>query len=63
MILIIYKFFDSNGKNIKELINYFPDNRIYIGNYYDTKSSQNYIMFFIRFMVKSYDYNKNKLYH
>ena len=56
------KVYNFNGNKIKE-INDSCDRIVYIDNYYDKKSSKNYIITGNYGYVKSYDYNKNKLYH
>ena len=58
---IIYAF-DLNGDLTKEISCYSQNKIFYIDNYYDKKSYKNYIIVCTYFMIKSYDYNKNKLY-
>ena len=56
------KIFDFNGKIIKE-INNSNENTLFIDSYYDKKLSKNYIITANFGHVKSYDYDKNILYH
>ena len=56
------KIFDINGNKIKE-INNSNDNTLFIDIYYDNKFSKKYILTANNNNVKSYDYNKNIIYH
>ena len=56
------KIFDFNGKKIKE-INDSNERTLFIDTYYDNKSSKIYILTANSKNVKSYDYEKNKIYH
>ena len=56
------KVFDFNGNKIKE-INNSSESIYFIDSYYDNNSSKNYILASNDISVKSYDYNKNELYH
>ena len=56
------KVFDFKGEKIKE-INDSEESTFYIDIYYDNNLFKNYIITGHRGYVKSYDYNKNKLYH
>ena len=56
------KVFDLKGNKIKE-INDSKDNTAFIDIYYDHKLSKNYIITGNIGHIKSYDYNKNKLYY
>ena len=57
------KAFDLNGNQIKEIENSSGDKIFYIDNYFDKNSSKNYIIICFKFMIKSYDFHKNKIYH
>ena len=59
----IIKAFDLIGNQIKEINVYSDDKIFYIDNFSDKKTSKNYIIICTNFMIKSYDYNKNRLYH
>ena len=54
--------FDMHGNKIKE-INDSCDKTYFINSFYDEKSSTNYIIAGNDGYVRSFDYNKNKLYH
>jgi len=56
------KVFDFNGKKTKT-INDSKDPAYFIDNYFDVKSSKNYIFTGNKGYVKSYDFNENKIYH
>ena len=56
------KIFDLNGNKIIE-IKESNDNTIFIDSYYDIQNSKNYIITGNCGLVKSYDFNENKLYH
>ena len=56
------KLFDLNGQKVKE-INGSNERTYYIDSYYDNKLSKNYIISCNFNYVKSYDYEKNELYH
>jgi hypothetical protein len=56
------KIFDLNGQQIKE-INNSNDKTYIIDSYYDKKTFKNYIIVCSQNYVKSYDFNKNELYH
>ena len=56
------KVFDINGNKIKE-INNSNEETSYIESYYDITDSKNYIITGNKYYVKSYDYNKNELFH
>ena len=56
------KVFDFKGNKIKEIAN-SNDTTIFIDSYYDKKTSKNYIITGNYGYAKSYDFNKNKLYH
>ena len=57
------KVFDLNKNLIKEINIDSGDDILYIDNYYDKKLSRNYIVSCTKFMIKSYDFNKDKIYH
>ena len=57
-----FKVFDFNGKKIKE-INDSKEASLYIDSYYDNISFNNYIMSYNLNHIKSYNFNKNELYH
>ena len=57
------KIFDFNGNKIKEIKDNANDKTFLIDIYYDTISSKNYILTGNWGYIKSYDYNKNKIYH
>ena len=56
------KIFDLNGKNIKE-INNSDINTSFIDVYYCFKLNTNFIITGNRGYIKSYNYNKNEIYH
>ena len=56
------KVFDFNGKKIKE-INDSKEASLYIDSYYDNISLNNYIISSNLNHIKSYNFNKNELYH
>ena len=56
------KVFDFQGNKIKE-IDDFNFNTFYIDSYYDKKNSVTYIVTSNFGYVKSYDFNKSKIYH
>ena len=56
------KIYDFNGNKIKE-INYSNEPTYFIDNYYESKSSINYIIAGNNGYIKSYNYNENKVYH
>ena len=56
------KIFDFKGNTIKE-INNSKDNIYFIDTYYDNKLSKNFIITGCEHYVKSYDYDKNEIYH
>ena len=56
------KIFDFKGNKIKE-INDSDKKTFFIDTYYDNKKSTNYIITGNLFYVKSYDYEKNEVYH
>ena len=56
------KVFDLKGKLIKQ-INNSSNNTYFIDNYYDYKSSKNYIITGNTCFSTSYDYDKNDIYH
>ena len=56
------KVFDLKGKLIKQ-INNSSINTYFIDNYYDKKSSKNYIITGNACFSTSYDYDKNDIYH
>ena len=58
----LIKVFDLKGKFIKQ-INESNVNTYFIDYYYDNKSSKNYIITGNACFSKSYDYDKNKIYH
>ena len=57
----LIKIFDFKGNKIKEIKD-SEDNAFFIDNYYDNKSSINYIITGNEGYVKSYNYNENKLF-
>jgi len=57
------KVFDLNKNQIKEINMDSGDDILYIDNYYDKRLSKNYIISCTKFMIKSYDFNKDKIYH
>ena len=57
------KVFDLNKNQIKEINIDSGDDILYIDNYYDKKLSKEYIVSCTKFMIKSYDFNKDKIYH
>ena len=59
----IINFFDINGEIIPEKSIECIDNIFSIDNYYHKKNLKNYFMICCKFMIKSYDYNKKRLYH
>jgi len=56
------KVFDLNGNKLKE-ITFSNDYTYNIKSYYDYKTSKNYIVTGNFGSIKSYDFNKNKIYH
>jgi WD40 repeat protein len=62
-IATIFNVYDIKGNKIREIDNYSGDIFFYIDNYYKKKVSKNYIIICSKFMLKSYDFSKNKLYH
>ena len=56
------KIFDFNGNKLKE-INNSNERTYFIDNFYDSINKKNYIVTGNENYVKSYDYNKNRLYH
>ena len=56
------KVFDFNGKKIKE-INDSKEASLYIDSYYENISFNNYIISSNLNHIKSYNFNKNELYH
>ena len=56
------KAYDLNGNKIKE-INNSNDRIFFIDTYFDNKSSRNYIISGCRGFVKSFDFNRNIIYH
>ena len=56
------KIFDFNGIKVKE-INNSNDKTYYIDTYYDNKIKKNFIITCNFNHIKSYDYEKNELYH
>ena len=56
------KVYDFNGNIIKE-INDSDESTLYIYSYYENKNLNNYILTGNKGYIKSYDYNKNKVYH
>ena len=58
----IIEVFDMKGNKIKE-INESNDETFFIDTYYDNKSLINYIITGNKGYVKSYVFNKNKIYH
>ena len=56
------KVFDFHGRNIKE-INNSNDSKIFIDTYYSNEYLENYIIVGCKGFAKSYNYNKNMLYH
>ena len=56
------KVYDFKGNKIKE-INDSCDDTFYIDNFYDKKTSKNYIITGNEGFIKSYDYNENKLFY
>ena len=56
------KIFDFNGVKIKE-INESNEKSFFIDNYFDIKTSKNYILTGSNGYVKSYDFSENKLYN
>ena len=58
----LIKVFDLD-KHIKEININSGDDILYIINYYDKKLSKNYIVSGTKFMIKSYDFNKDRVYH
>ena len=59
------KIYDINGNIIKEInnSNEIEDDVNIIDFYYDNQLSKNYIICGTNYYVKSYDYNKNEVYH
>ena len=57
------KVFDLNKNQIKDINIDSGDDILYIDNYFDKKLSKNYIVSCTKFMIKSYDFNKDKIYH
>lgn len=55
--------FDINGNKVKEINNGSGDKIFYIENYFNKRLNKNYIIICTDFMIKSYDFNKNKIYH
>ena len=58
----LIKVFDFQGRNIKE-INNSNDSKIFIDTYYSNGYLENYIVVGCKGFAKSYNYNKNILYH
>ena len=56
------KLFDSNGQKVKE-INNSNDKTFYMDTYYDYEMKKNFIITCNFNYIKSYDYEKNELYH
>ena len=56
------KIFDIKGNKIDEIID-SNDQTLFINSYYDNKSNINYILTGNKGSVKSYNFNKSKLYH
>ena len=56
------KVYDCNGNKIREIDN-SSEETYFIDAYYDNKTYKNYIMTGNVGCIKSYDYNKNELYH
>ena len=56
------KVFNFDGQQIKQ-INNSNDKTFIINWYYDKKTFKNYIITGCQDLVKSYDFNKNELYH
>ena len=56
------KIFDFNGNKIGE-INNSDENTYFVDVYYDNTKFKNYIIVGNGGYIKSYDYNKNKIYH
>ena len=56
------KVYDFKGKKIKEL-KQSKDNAFFIDSYYDNKLSTFFILTSNKGYCKSYDYNKNQIYH
>lgn len=56
------KAFDLNGNFLKE-INNSKEASLYIDSYYDSKTNNNYIISCSLNHVKSYNFNKNELFH
>ena len=56
------KVFDFQGNKIKE-INNSNDSTSFIDIYYDTNSNKNFIIACTNYYSKSYDYNKNEIFH
>ena len=56
------KIYDFNGNKIQE-INGSNDRVFFIDSYYDKKNLNNYILVGSSKYIKSYDFNKNKLYN
>ena len=54
--------FDFKGNTIKE-INNSKDKIYFIDTYYDNRLSKNFIITGCEHYVKSYDYDKNEIYH
>jgi len=57
------KIFDLNKNQIKEINIGSGDELLCINNFYDKKLSKNYIVLCTKFMIKSYDFNKDKIFH
>jgi WD40 repeat protein len=56
------KVFDLNGNKIKEMENINAD-IFFIDSYYDKKKHKNYILTANQYISKSFDFEKNELYH
>ena len=56
------KIFDLNGNKIKEL-NKINADIFFIDCYYDKKENKNYILTANQYISKSFDFDKNELYH
>ena len=58
----LIKVYDFNGKKIKS-IPLSKDETVFIDSYYDNKLSKNFIFTCNKGHIKSFDFQKNKLYH
>ena len=55
--------YNINGNKIGEIDNGSGDTIFYVENYYYEKLKKNYIIICTNLMIKSYDFNKKRIYH